>query len=263
MPWYKAHDTVNYDKDYSSDSSQQLKDWFFANSASLGFWLKFFIDSAFWFFLQFFIFRYVSKMYFKKNHTSETNHIQSNYLTSLAIILCNTISLYEYHMVDYFGQRDRPLETFLSVTVIFILQNFIENRVKNDHGNQLCYDVAYPFISFRTTFTAFSLLRNNKNRLTFYSIMIGLAGPCLMRLYERMDSQKAIKSFVSKTLYTLVDKKIHRKALVVLLFCIWLVPNIRYILVGDYYLMSFIPVILFILIVIIFIEVFIESLRRK
>lgn len=47
-------------------------------------------------------------------------------MTSFAIILGNAVSLYEYHMVDQFGERDRPFETFFSVTVIFILQNFIE-----------------------------------------------------------------------------------------------------------------------------------------
>lgn len=166
-------------------------------------------------------------------------------------------------MVDYFGERDRPLETFISVTVIFILQNFIENRVSNDHCNQLCYDVTYPFISFRTTFTAFSLMRNNKNRLTFYSIIIGLLGPCLMRLYERMDSQKTLESFFSKTVNRLLNKKVHRKALVILLLCMWLVPNTRYIVIGDNYLMSFITVILLILIVLIYADILIESIRRK
>lgn len=188
IPWYQVHNTINYGKDYSSDPSQKLKDWFFANSASLGFWLKFFIDSTIWFSLQYFFSRYLSKKYIPQSagntkDSKKKNTNLSNYPTSLAIILCNTISLYEYHMVDYFGQRDRPFETFVSVTVIFFLQNFIEERVQNDDFNRLCYDVSYPFISFRTTFVALSLMRQNKNRLTFYSIMIGLLGPCLMKLY--------------------------------------------------------------------------------
>lgn len=152
-------------------------------------------------------------------------------------------------MVDYFGQRDRPFETFVSVTVIFILQNFIEERVQNDDFNRLCYDVSYPFISFRTTFVALSLMRQNKNRLTFYSIMIGLLGPCLMKLYERMQCQKAEGSVFSNFIYRLASKNIHRKALVVLLFFIWIVPNLRYFLVMDNYLLSSIAVFLFILIV--------------
>lgn len=166
-------------------------------------------------------------------------------------------------MVDYFGERDRPLNTLISVIVIFILQNFIKNRINYNYCNKLCYDVAYPFICFRTAFTAFSLMRNNKNRLTFYSIIIGLMGPCLMRLYERMDTQKSLDSYFYKTVNKMVTNKIHKKFLVIVLFIIWLVPNVRYILVGDNYIISLIPVILFTLIVLISMDIFLETMRRK
>lgn len=165
-------------------------------------------------------------------------------------------------MVDYFGQRDRPFETFVSVTVIFILQNFIEERVQNDDFNRLCYDVSYPFISFRTTFVALSLMRQNKNRLTFYSIMIGLLGPCLMKLYERMQCQKAEGSVFSNFIYRLASKNIHRKALVVLLFFIWIVPNLRYLNIWSiYYTISWIPVLIFGVVIFFYLDMMFISLR--
>ena len=127
----------------------------------------------------------------------------------------------------------------------------------------MCYEVTLPFISFRTTFTALNLMRNNKNRLTFYSIIIGLTGPCLLRLYERMAAQKPLQTTLSKIVKKIIDKKLHRKSLTVLLLLIWLIPNLRYILLSDYYILSFIPVILSILIVLIFVDILIESFRRN
>lgn len=183
-------------------------------------------------------------------------------MTSLAIILCNTISLYEYHMIDYFGERDRPFETFVSVTLIFILQNFIERRAKNI-SNQICYDVTLPFISFRTTFTVFSLMRSNKNRLTFYSIIIGLTGPCLLRFYERITLQTELKTtFFTKIFYNLTDKGLHRQFLVILFVLIWMIPNLRYIMIGDRYALAFIPVILFVVVIVLFLELFFNSIKK-
>jgi len=106
-------------------------------------------------------------------------------------------------------------------------------------------------------------MRSNKNRLTFYSIIIGLTGPCLLRLYERMALQKDLKtSFFSRIIYSLTDKGLHRQSLVILFFLIWMIPNMKYIQIGDHYALAFIPVILFVVVIILFLELFFNSIRK-
>lgn len=89
-------------------------------------------------------------------------------------------------MIDFFGFRDDPLGTALVLGIVYYLQSKIEKSEKTNPILKTLYDLSYLYINYCTTYMTFCLTRRYKVMLFECVFVIGLLGPCLIRLYDRM-----------------------------------------------------------------------------
>lgn len=88
--------------------------------------------------------------------------------------------------MDVLGGLDQPETIFIFFVGIFIVQSFVEHKFK-DSGHKLIksqkeYELFYIMINYMLTYLALCNVRRSKFWLNWFSIVLGMVGPCVMKL---------------------------------------------------------------------------------
>ncbi len=123
--------------------------------------------------------------------------------------------------------------------------------------------MSYLLISFCTTYLSFCLMRRYKVILIYCSIIVGLLGPCLLKIYERMESIHRINNPLLQMFGNFSNKSFFRLGLILIMLIFYLFPNSRYIVINDHYLISLIPIVLSSIVVLLYIMLLVECIKTK
>lgn len=93
-------------------------------------------------------------------------------------------------------------------------------------------------ISYLTTYLVLVHIRKNRYMLNWYSLLIGLVGPCLYKLREQIDNYERLKGYKNIGIeinqcdnerhFMNIWDNIQRYIVVLFLLITILIPNIRY-----------------------------------
>ncbi len=179
------------------------------------------------------------------------------------IIFTGALSIYEYVMVDFFGYRDDPGTILLILIMVYLMQTYIEKKAQRDGTLKTCNDLSYIFINFFTTYLCFCLTRRYKVILFYCSIIVGVLGPCLLRLIDRIQDTHEISNPLLTMFKHFSDRNFYRIGSVSIMLIFYLIPSSKYLFINGHYLVSLIPVVLSLLVGLLYIFLLIECIKTR
>lgn len=123
--------------------------------------------------------------------------------------------------------------------------------------------MSYLFVSYCTTYLTFCLTRRYKVLLFYCTVIVGLLGPCLMKLYDNLRAYKEINNPYLSYLRYLSDCNAFRIGSVSLILTLYFLPSLRYFAISEHYVVSFIPIILSIFVILAYIVLLYECIKTQ
>jgi hypothetical protein len=94
--------------------------------------------------------------------------------------------------VDVLGGLDQPETFFVFILCVFLVEAFME-RTFEEGGIRLAksqqeYELFYIMVNYMLSYMALCNVRKNRFWLNWFSMVLGMVGPCVLKLKREIDS---------------------------------------------------------------------------